>query len=290
MSFSNHEVVARFAKGKTCGRGSHLFIENNTLYSYGHHFPLLVHMPWGNILNADKYSSTTSQHQALASHLATIQIPFSALRAAGITLSDMSLVNHAPARYDLVAYGRWNEVAQKHERITVAEYKVLSLQAQSTWAEVTERRPESAVIEYQGKFYLSSMDSNRYFLSQLPKPVKTTDQAFDLLMPPEVKGKPYLRQGEWFFLKTPDFPIQPATPKFIYHALLPNYALPLANPAGNQHIATRGDCINGQLYVSGAIHHPEHRMLRLSKADDPKIFLAYRNTALASWSAGGKVD
>ena len=60
-----------------------MFIEDDTLYSYGKHFPLLVRIPqWSNdgiLMNADKYSVTTSKHQSMCFNIATIQIPFSAL-------------------------------------------------------------------------------------------------------------------------------------------------------------------------------------------------------------------
>ncbi len=47
-------LIEKFVKeGRTRGKASNLFIEGNVLYSYGHHFPLLVRMPWGFLQNGD---------------------------------------------------------------------------------------------------------------------------------------------------------------------------------------------------------------------------------------------
>ena len=82
MSFNQKEIIDRIMDGKTNGTASNMFIKGDVMYSYGRHFPLLVRTPWGNVLNADKYSVTTSQHQSLCSKAATMQIPFSALSEA----------------------------------------------------------------------------------------------------------------------------------------------------------------------------------------------------------------
>jgi len=35
---NNDELANRFKEGATKGKGSNMFIENKTIYSYGHHF------------------------------------------------------------------------------------------------------------------------------------------------------------------------------------------------------------------------------------------------------------
>lgn len=59
------------------------------------------------------------------------------------------------------------------------------------------------------KYYLSSTDDGAknwgmgYFLVQLPKPVKTVDEAYKILQPKEINDEtPYIRQGEYFFVPT----------------------------------------------------------------------------------------
>ena len=63
MAYSHSQLVERFKDGKIQGSSSSMFIEGDTLYSYGRHFPLLIRVPhWKNgyIMNADKYSVSTS--------------------------------------------------------------------------------------------------------------------------------------------------------------------------------------------------------------------------------------
>ena len=45
---------------------------------------------------------------------------------------------------------------------------------------------------------LTGQDEGTYFGVELPKKCNTIKQAFECLIPKEVKGKKYLRQGEWF--------------------------------------------------------------------------------------------
>ena len=66
---NNHEAVVFnyfFANRKErnkYSRGSLIFYEWDTLYSYGHHFKLAVKCKNGYVLNGDTYSSTTGHHQ-----------------------------------------------------------------------------------------------------------------------------------------------------------------------------------------------------------------------------------
>ena len=60
----NSQLAENFAEGETKGNGNNMFIEGNTIYSYGHHFPIAVKMKDGScIFNADGYSVTTSKHK-----------------------------------------------------------------------------------------------------------------------------------------------------------------------------------------------------------------------------------
>jgi hypothetical protein len=72
----NQEVVKAFVNGETEKKGSHLFIEGNVLYSYGYHFPLIVRLFGGYLINIDSYSRTTSKHQGMIIRELT---PFSCL-------------------------------------------------------------------------------------------------------------------------------------------------------------------------------------------------------------------
>lgn len=77
-------------------RTSNIIATEDTLYSYGRHFPLATTIMFDDnsgvetfLLNGDRYSVSTSQHQAIVrscmpSHKHIIIVPFSALAAAGI--------------------------------------------------------------------------------------------------------------------------------------------------------------------------------------------------------------
>ena len=64
-----------FAKGKERNTydhtsNNHMFYEGDTIYSFGHHFPLAVKCRNGYILNGDTYSNSTSQHQSIIRSMA----------------------------------------------------------------------------------------------------------------------------------------------------------------------------------------------------------------------------
>jgi len=63
----NKDVAEMFAEGKQKGEANNMFIEGNTIYSYGFHFPIAIRLwdgnEWKFVWNRDKYSMTTSRHQ-----------------------------------------------------------------------------------------------------------------------------------------------------------------------------------------------------------------------------------
>jgi len=306
---SQSELVERFVKhNATRGRASNMFVDGNTLYSYGYHFPLLVRLDWGYLQNADRYSQTTSTHQGLTSQYATALVPFSALSQAltgervsgwprydrydGLfsVLPELELVHWVEPRVDLVGYKELNG----DKRITVAEYQRLPSEEQVRFFEVYERRPESLILRHRGRYLLSSMDNDRYFISELPEPVETVDEGFEILKPKELDpDKEWVRQGEWFFQlwEVPQTLLWgKGDNKKAYRYLQQQFTLPRSSDSANPHIATRGAIFGDAIVVSGQVRHPEHRMLRLSTTKDPKLFVAYQNRAVQSWSADGNVD
>lgn len=295
MSMSNAKVVEKFGKGAIKGKSSRMFIEDDTLYDYGHHFPLLVRMPFGLLMNADKYSSTTSAHQAIASRIATIMIPFSVFHLAEINYRNIELIDKTDERWDHVRYYKFCEnldASGKH-KVTVLDAEVKDTtedqRIEAGIYEDTERRPSACIIKYEGKFYLSSMDGNNYFLSQLPCSVSTVKDAFVCLRPKEcfdVSGKvrsDILRQGEWFFIPIDDFrttlkgfPIQRQFE-----------LLPQAGGTGH-HTATECRMLLNIPYVRGTVRHSrrDHRMLKLGKV----WHMAIESNHVRSWGANGRVD
>lgn len=258
---SHADLVERFNAGKTKGTASHMFIDGDTLYSYGYHFPLCHHLHWGFLMNGDKYSTTTSGHQRACSRIATIIIPFSALVSANIRPRDIRLISKSNARYDNLEY-----INDKGEKVTIQE-----------------RRPESCVFEYQGNYYLSSMDHNNYFIAQLPGPVNDTKKAFEMLKPVNgIEGIDYLRQGEWFFVPVEDKPVK------IFKSSMDRFRLPNRNNILHHYPTEYGYSKTGELLVRGTIRHSQgdHPMLRLGK----QWYLAHESNHINSWGASGRID
>ncbi len=72
----NNQILAeQYAKGETTGSGSNMFIENDTIYSYGRHYKIAVRLNTdqkfatnvSHIFNADSNSNTTAKHKAYVS-------------------------------------------------------------------------------------------------------------------------------------------------------------------------------------------------------------------------------
>lgn len=256
-------LVEEFKEGATQGRASNMFIEYDTLYSYGKHFPLVVRCEDNEMLvNGDKYSISTSRHQNQCFNLGP-QVPFSALRSAGIPPRQVKLIDSRESDWIKVPDPLPDD--PNHVRM--------------------EHRLGSVVLEYQNAHYLSSFDENEpwyldsYFLCQLPQATTTVDDAYRSLVPQRVKhwqesqNKRVLRQGEWYFLpterKTRELP-QPTTK----HAAI----------RGSTHYATESR-EDGDLYVHGTVKHhppfyrnPQHRRLSLGKS----WHIVEKNLAVAS--------
>ena len=62
---TNKKIAEQYAHHALKGEGSHLFIEGDTIYSYGHHFPIATRLKGGIYLfNASGYSNTTRRHKS----------------------------------------------------------------------------------------------------------------------------------------------------------------------------------------------------------------------------------
>jgi len=58
----NENVINSFVNGEKVAKTGHLFIEENVLYSYGHHYPLSIRLNGAFLVNKDDYSKTTARH------------------------------------------------------------------------------------------------------------------------------------------------------------------------------------------------------------------------------------
>ena len=272
---SQSKLIEQFKDGANQGTASHMFIDGDTLYSYGRHFPLAVRQQKSGqgyrfIINGDRYSVSTAAQQRQVLDLGP-QIPYSALGAAQIDPYQIEVVD---TRDD-----RWHTVPDPtpEDPDKTKEEHVLG----------------AVLLSHNDNSYLSSTDDNEhwrirsYFLSELPQQAQTIAEAYASLAPERVKEwnedpkKPKsCRQGEWFFLptdvKTRDLP-------------RPTYRK--AQLRDTSHYVSELRRL-GDLYSRGVVRHrPEGRRRQhgpLKLGDTWHI--ALRNMAVGSWNAEGGVD
>ena len=124
---SHYDVVTRWVQrmdGGSLGKplkGSRIFCEGDTIFSYGRHFPMAHALRGADgrvalfLLNGDRYSVSTTRHQSdlrsavARSHVPNVIVPFEAISAAGIDVQTVKLVEGLPERHEVkphVAYER----------------------------------------------------------------------------------------------------------------------------------------------------------------------------------------
>ena len=303
---SQSTLIDRFTKGAERGSASHMFIEGDVIYSYGHHFALAIRQDWGAgvayLLNGDRYSSSTSSHQSQCiSHLkSNAQVPFSALQAASLTdrdlpKPDLRIVAHRPDEYHQTCKHCGREITYGDAATGKPEYYHVNdctpICRETEGETVSHHVLGAVVLKHEDRFFLSSIDDQEgwraraYFLCWLPEPVSSVEQAFESLVPDKIhkakaSGIEVRRQGDIFVMATTlaTRQIRAAT-EYRYRVF------------DTTHVATEAR-INGAVYIRGTLRHepngrrPQHVLLRLGNS----WWIAVKNLALASWNAVGSVD
>ena len=180
--------------------------------------------------------------------------------------------------------------------------------------------PSTFSVNMQGssipRYFISGFDETAnqrnhdgYFLSELPAKPRDIAHAFEMLRPTQVKiadkiGTKVLRQGDIFavpsklttrFLKKhgADYQKGGLIDKYIWGAAIK--VLDYPRLLGTSHVANETIAYRGMLFARGTLRHrptefgrtlPEHVNVTIGK-DWHRIV---RNTALASYTIGGKVD
>ena len=308
---SHWAIAHKFARGATSGKGSRAFIEGNKIYSFGHHFVLATRKEEGDwgcglrfIVNGDRYSSSTSGHTNLVIHACkpNVQVPYSALHAAGLTESNFG--RHVVPNSDLrvVAHedDRWYEVCRTCGK-DINSTGALHLDDESNICPSPDGKEPwryehvlgGVVVELGGKYYLSAIDHNEpcrlrsYFLCELPHSVSSIGEAYDALKPQRVRaaeaeGIEVRRQGDVFLIRVTE---KDWSLKLHYgrDTLTKDHRL-----GGGTHVASRALNAHGRVFVSGKLTHErrQHRTVFFKGV----WYEAVKNTALASWNAVGHID
>ena len=61
---NNKQIALRFFEGATSGKGSNMFIEGDTIFSYGYYFKIAVRVGDFYLFNSNSYSHSTGKHQS----------------------------------------------------------------------------------------------------------------------------------------------------------------------------------------------------------------------------------
>jgi len=65
---NNEQLSEAFARGERTGTANNMFIDGDTIYSYGRHFPIARHHKGVVLFNPDGYSNTTAKHKFKVSY------------------------------------------------------------------------------------------------------------------------------------------------------------------------------------------------------------------------------
>lgn len=231
--------------------GVQLFCDGPVLYSYGSHFPLatIVGIEKAGTKserflfakNGDRFSSTTSGHQAMTQRVCEgPTVSYGALSAAGIDFLDLRLqpsrkyrITAAPKKIErsyppviLFWQADSRQYVWRHTdgSFTLAHEhppKKFTPPAQGMFVPTHNNTGDkdqgrqygywhvlgAAVIEHKSKYYLCGLDDGSYFVCELTGRPRSCEHAYEMLKPREVKkaeaeGVEVLRQGEWFFVPT----------------------------------------------------------------------------------------
>jgi len=277
----NFEVAESFYNNRyeNC-QGSNFFVEDEVLYSCGHHFPVAMYIGVYVLLNGDAYSPSTSTHQSYIRQVVLkrlqIIIPFSALyRAIGerSNYDKIKVIDNTPSTNIPYTY------TDKHGEEKTGYRHTLG----------------GSVFEYEGRYFISGIDEtgvkNLYFLTELVRPVVSFEDALEALKPDvvieaEKNDVEVKRQGEWFFIKLEKL-------GFSDYIIIKDGKLPGNDNDTGHHIVSELIQKNNYYIVRGIVKHDrkEHKQLKLyDDVKNKKWWTVVHNEQVQSWSADGNVD
>jgi hypothetical protein len=126
--------------------------------------------------------------------------------------------------------------------------KTAKVPAGYTWTGTRWHRSASVVVSYDYGCFLLGQDEGSYFGCQLPKMAKSLNDAYEILIPDEVKGKRFIRQGEWFAIPVSENKV----PK-IKNCVVTGYSviLPRKSADSNPHLLVAHDWVAERVINSG---------------------------------------
>jgi hypothetical protein len=310
MPTSHQEVLRSFVEQGRSLRGARVFADadEGAVYSHGHHFPLVVRLRDGFVVNGRHVSVSTTRHQngalrALDEARAPYAvIPFDALGAALFGGADRSPWSqpwhHASPSREAV------DEIRKHVSIAVPTNGERWRQVQYRKADGTEATRwvhtlGDSVIVVRDHYYISAVDDTGvgrglYFLTELrirqtPGSLREALESLkpDLVRQAERDGTEVRRQGEWFAIRR-----RVATGQLLRDV---RRGMAIRSPghvlgrSGHHRLTLaviykRGPQ-KGEVYARGTMRHTagEHRMLSL-----PNWYRVVHSIQGQSYSLGGR--
>src|SRR5216683_696374 len=209
LPMSHLEVVRAYIRGQY-RRGSRVFADESdgAAFSYGRHFPLIIEIPGGFLVNGSRYSVSTARHQSLAlralaeSRQRYAVVPFNAIERAMAALNHRVPISFLSELKEMVS----STIPSSGERWRSVEY----MKPDGTVAHRSVHTLGDSVIRVGNHDFVSAVDETGvgrgiYFFTQLPsrKTPSSLQEALDMLKPPfvrnaEKEGLEVRRQGEWF--------------------------------------------------------------------------------------------
>ena len=269
------DTIEKLKNGEPIRRHScgNLYADDQAVYSYGRHFPLIERARNGWILNGDRYSNTTTGHQRMTRGALEIIDP----NAPKAVLPYSALAEMAKAKPSASAITDTRKITildTKDDAFRDIEYTDPKTGERKTR---TEHLLGGALIRVGRAYFISSTDPSAhwgrgYFLTQLRRPATTFDEALESMKPKGSNGDSK-RQGEWYFTPLTDDERRAlrahfGTWKKADAAALRNAHLPRLRYQRNpHHFARRLLTIGRTIYVKGTIRHSDggHRMLRVGQ-------------------------
>jgi hypothetical protein len=138
---------------------------------------------------------------------------------------------------------------------------------------------------------LMGQDEGTYFGVQLPEIVSSVSEALEILVPPEVRGKRYARQGEWFIVEVKDKDLPAIGDRVCnFFDSMGDIVLPLDHEKSNRHRINCDEGFvgkDGRIYaMSPSLEHDEHKKVEFDCL--PGTYCTfYKNTAVRSFSQEG---
>ena len=306
---TNEQVIRSFVEEGRHRRGGKLFAEegDGTLYSYGYHFPLVVRLSDGFLVNGSRFSPTTTRHQ---NHT--------------FRVLDEARTRYAVVPFDAIGttlYGSrerspWPADSGRSTREAVSALRGAASVAVPTngerWREVQYKKPDGteairhvhtlgdSVIRLREHYYVSAVDETGvgrglYFCTELKtrRAPQSLADALGMLKPEVVEnaereGLEVRRQGEWFSIPqevtTRDLmrDVRGGQAVFRRHHVLGNDGHHQLTEA----VIYKSGPQKGQVYARGTMRHTlgEHRMLSL-----PQVwYRVVHSTQGQSYSLGGR--